>query len=66
MKRVLKWTAGLVCTIAIVGSIVFSPLGHGGPKTPIAGHGGPKTPIAGHGGPKTPIAGHGGPKTPVF
>jgi len=55
MKRVLKWTAGLICTIAIVGSIVFSPLGHGGPKAPIAGHGGPKAPIAGHGGPKAPV-----------
>ncbi len=29
MKRVSKWAAGLVCTLAILGSIVFSPLGHG-------------------------------------
>lgn len=65
MKRVSKWAAGLVCTIVVVGSFVFSPLGHIGPKGPIAGHGGPKAPIAGHIGPKGPIAGYIDPKAPV-
>jgi len=55
MKRVSKWAAGLVCTLAILGSIVFSPLGHVGPKAPVAGHVGPKAPVAGHVGPKAPV-----------
>jgi len=66
MKRVSKWAAGLVCTLAILGSIVFSPLGHVGPKAPVAGHVGPKAPVAGHVGPKAPVAGHVGPKAPVL
>src|SRR5260370_19040034 len=46
MKRVLKWVAGLVCTIAILGAIVFSPLGHVGPKAPVANLIGPRAPVA--------------------
>ncbi len=66
MKRVLKWAAGLVCTMAILGAIVFSPLTAGGPKAPVANVGGPKAPVANVGGPKAPVANVGGPKAPVF
>ncbi len=55
MKRVLKWAAGLVCTMAILGAIVFSPLTAGGPKAPVANVGGPKAPVANVGGPKAPV-----------
>jgi hypothetical protein len=66
MKRVLKWAAGLVCTIAFLGAIVFSPLGHVGPKAPVATFGGPRAPVVNVGGPRAPVANVGGPKAPVF
>jgi hypothetical protein len=66
MKRVSKWAAGLVCTIAILGAIVFSPLNFIGPRAPVATMGGPRAPIANFVGPKAPVATMGGPRAPVF
>jgi hypothetical protein len=66
MKRVSKWAAGLVCTIAILGAIVFSPLGHIGPKAPVANLIEPKAPVATMGGPKAPVANLIEPKASVF